>query len=138
MTKLNEDSKPEFIGQIVDVFEDWLAEKEIILKNPERENAIEDEEIEPEEAAIIYGDHYDMIGDTISQIIEEHSLMEKPFEDMEIQRRQIETIMDAFYEMLKDGGQKRSLIEAKDSVKLKDKIGNIFRKWGLLFWASAD
>lgn len=130
MTQISEDSKPEFIGQIVDVFEDWLAVKEIMLKNPERETAIKEEEMDPEETAIIYGKHYDMIGDTVDWMIREHDLMNRSFSTSKEQRRQINTIMDSFYNMLEDGGQKKSVVNGS-KMYLKDKISKIFRNWGL-------
>ena len=48
----------EFIGQIIDIFEDFLDEKGIVLKNLARD---EDPNLNPEEAANIYGsDYYDL------------------------------------------------------------------------------
>lgn len=48
---------PEFIGQIIDVFEDFLTDRNIVLNNPEIQWAIEDGE-DPEELAVIYGTDY--------------------------------------------------------------------------------
>lgn len=56
----------ELKGQIIDIFEDFLTEKGIEIPNPEKE---EDENLEPDEAAIIYGSDYDWLGDKIEQII---------------------------------------------------------------------
>ena len=59
--ELSDDDAPEFIGQIVDVFEDFLDEKGITIENEEREG--DDDE------AIIYGTDYDEIADGIREII---------------------------------------------------------------------
>ena len=41
---------PEFVGQLIDIFEDFLEERNVVLENSERE--------EDEDAAIIYGTDY--------------------------------------------------------------------------------
>ena len=43
----------EFIGQIIDIFEDFLEERGVTLPNDERE--------QDEDAAIIYGTDYDQL-----------------------------------------------------------------------------
>lgn len=48
---------PEFVGQIIDIFEDFLADRDIILDNDEREQAIYEGQ-DPGEVAIIYGTDY--------------------------------------------------------------------------------
>ena len=50
----------EFIGQIIDIFEDFLDEKGIVIVNPERDE--DDEEM----AANIYGSDYDRLSDEIT------------------------------------------------------------------------
>lgn len=52
------DDRAEFFGQIIDIFEDFLAEKEIEIENEQREDygAEEDDEL-----AIIFGSDYDYI-----------------------------------------------------------------------------
>lgn len=60
------DQTPELLGEIIDVFEDFLAEKGIppyMIPNPERD------EDEDECAAIIYGDDYDNLADHIASIL---------------------------------------------------------------------
>lgn len=49
---VNEMNKPELIGNIIDIFEDFLDEKGIIVPNPERD---EDPELDAESSANIYG-----------------------------------------------------------------------------------
>ena len=45
---------PEFVGQIIDIFEDFLDERNISLDNPERD----DLNVDPDGAATIYGSDY--------------------------------------------------------------------------------
>lgn len=52
---VNEMNKPELIGNIIDIFEDFLDEKGIIVPNPERD---EDPELDAESSANIYGEDY--------------------------------------------------------------------------------
>jgi hypothetical protein len=59
--ELSEDDEPEFIGQLIDVFEDFLDEKGITIENEEREG--------DEDDAIIYVSDYDEIADGIREII---------------------------------------------------------------------
>lgn len=59
--ELSDDDAPEFIGQIIDVFEDFLDEKGIAIENEEREG--------DEDESIIYGSDYDEIADGIREII---------------------------------------------------------------------
>lgn len=59
--ELSDDDAPEFIGQIVDVFEDFLDEKGIEIENSEKDG--------DEGDAIIYGSDYDEIAEGIKEII---------------------------------------------------------------------
>lgn len=61
--RITQEEEAELVGQIVDVFEDFLESKGISIENEERD---ENEEI----AAIIYGADYDAIADGISSIVE--------------------------------------------------------------------
>ena len=56
-TKISKDDLPEFTGQIIDIFEDFLDDRNIVLDNPEKEEAIKDGE-DPDEIANIYGSDY--------------------------------------------------------------------------------
>ena len=53
---------PELVGQIIDIFEDFLDERGIVLQNPERD---EDENLDPENSANIYGTDYGELQDAI-------------------------------------------------------------------------
>ena len=53
---------PELVGQIIDIFEDFLDERGIVLQNPERD---ENEDLDPENSANIYGTDYGELQDAI-------------------------------------------------------------------------
>ena len=57
MSVITKEQKPEFIGQIIDIFEDFLEEKGIRIDNEDKQMAIEDGE-DPKTLAIIYGEDY--------------------------------------------------------------------------------
>lgn len=57
------DDEPEFIGRLVDIVEDFLSEKDVMIDNPERD------EDDVEDAAIIYGDDYDWLADEFRYVM---------------------------------------------------------------------
>ena len=65
---------PEFIGQIIDIFEDFLDEKGVILENEERDC---DPDLDPEFAANIYGSDYDQLQDEIRRTLEHWNICKK-------------------------------------------------------------
>lgn len=64
--ELPENDIPEFVGQIIDLFEDFLDEKGVILPNQERD---EDHSLTPEESANIYGEDYFFLENKIKDTI---------------------------------------------------------------------
>lgn len=60
-----ENDRAEFIGNIIDIFEDFLEDRGIAIPNPERDEA----DAEGENNAIIYGSHYGEISDRIDGMI---------------------------------------------------------------------
>ena len=60
---VDDDERCEFIGQIIDIFEDFLEEKGIEIPNPER--PADDEE----NGAIIYGSDYGILQDDLEQMM---------------------------------------------------------------------
>ena len=66
---INVNNKEEFIGQIIDLFEDFLDEKNVKISNPE---AVEDGE---ENAAIIYDGDYDTLHDQIQGVLENWNII---------------------------------------------------------------
>lgn len=80
MPPISKDDKAEFVGQIIDVFEDFLAEKNIHIPNSEREDYYSDtdEKMEDKEnLAIIFGSDYDYIADRIKEILGSWGLIDK-------------------------------------------------------------
>lgn len=66
---ISSEDKCEFIGQIVDIFEDFLEEKGINIPNEDRdENGSE---------AIIYGDDYGIISEQIESTLRAWDLLEE-------------------------------------------------------------
>lgn len=66
---VKEDDVPEFIGQCIDIFEDFLEEKGIVIDNPEKE--------ESESPAIIYGTDYGNLSDELRGIFSAWGIIKK-------------------------------------------------------------
>lgn len=60
------EDEPEFIGQFIDIFEDFLDEKGIVIPNQKRDF---EEDLEPEESANIYGEDYDFLEQEIKKVL---------------------------------------------------------------------
>ena len=60
-----QEDEEEFIGQIIDTFEDFLDDKGIVIPNEEWETS---EDYDPENAVNIYGADYDYIADELRRI----------------------------------------------------------------------
>ena len=58
---------PEFVGQIIDIFEDFLEERGVVLQNQERD--------EDEYTAIIYGSDYGQLQDMINDALKNWDLV---------------------------------------------------------------
>lgn len=67
---ITKDNLPEFIGQLIDVYEDVFTEAGVMLKNPERDDDIENGDVDTDSAAIIYGTDYGILSDAIEAIAE--------------------------------------------------------------------
>ena len=68
MKRIGQNDKAEFLGQIIDIFEDFLEERGIELPNEEREQ-------DPDNAAIIYGSDYDQLQEELEVMMVEWDLM---------------------------------------------------------------
>ena len=60
-----QEEEEEFIGQIIDTFEDFLDDKDVIIPNEERDT---DEDLDAEMSVNIYGADYDYISDELRKI----------------------------------------------------------------------
>ena len=70
------DNIMELIGQIIDVFEDFLEEKGINIENHEKEEAVKDGE-DPESICIIYGTDYGILQSDIEEILYNWGIIRK-------------------------------------------------------------
>ena len=60
---IKQENKTEFLGQLIDVVEDWLEEKGIDITNEEKNEL---------NAAIIYGSDYDKLQSGFNSIMESY------------------------------------------------------------------
>lgn len=60
--KIKQTDEAEFIGQFIDVFEDFLDSKGICIDNADRDE-------DDDNAAIIYGEDYDILADEILSVV---------------------------------------------------------------------
>ena len=63
---INQNDKTEFIGCIIDIFEDFLDEKGATLEPPEESDEIE---LDGGTNANIYGSDYDSISDSLESLL---------------------------------------------------------------------
>lgn len=70
MGKVGINDKAEFIGQLIDVIEDFLEDRGITLPNPEKEDCDED-------AAIIYGSDYGDLQTGFEHVLSAWNLLEE-------------------------------------------------------------
>ena len=75
-SKVKREDLTEFVGQILDIFEDFLAEKGIEIENEEKQEAIEDGE-DPESICILYGTDYGMLQTEIEKTLVAWELAEE-------------------------------------------------------------
>ena len=62
MKRIGANDKAEFLGQIIDIFEDFLEEKGVMFPNEERDQ-------DPDNAAIIYGTDYGDLQDELTALM---------------------------------------------------------------------
>lgn len=62
VVKVKQTDEAEFIGQFIDVFEDFLDSKGICIDNADRDE-------DDDNAAIIYGEDYDILADEILSVL---------------------------------------------------------------------
>lgn len=74
------DRKPEFLGQIIDIFEDFLNDKNIHIENQERSEYADGDE---EGLAIIFGTDYDIIQSKLENMMVSWNIIEPNVLDTE-------------------------------------------------------
>lgn len=67
--KIAENDYPEFAGQIIDMLEDWLEEKGV------KPDMLPNDREDDENAAIIFGEDYDIIYEAIRDEADKHNLI---------------------------------------------------------------
>ena len=127
---LDEANMAEFKGQIIDVFEDYLAEKDISIPSDERPD--------DESSAILYGDYYDRIADEVAFICEKKTQDDKmpiklDYTECEILKNNVEA---AFEDIIKEANMQLSESEQmeicqKDIELHKTKIQQILNNWNV-------
>lgn len=70
---INEMNKPELIGNIIDIFEDFLDGKGVIIPNLERD---EDPELDAESSANLYGEDYDSLSASLENLLRSWDVIE--------------------------------------------------------------
>lgn len=64
---IKQENRAEFLGQLIDVVEDWLEEKSIDILNEEKDEL---------NAAIIYGSDYDKLQSGFNSIMESYHVFD--------------------------------------------------------------
>lgn len=62
MKRIGKNDKAEFLGQIIDIFEDFLEEHGVMFPNEERAQ-------DPDNAAIIYGTDYGYLSEELETLM---------------------------------------------------------------------
>lgn len=70
---INEMNKPELIGNIIDIFEDFLDGKGVIIPTLERD---EDPELDAESSANLYGEDYDSLSASLENLLRSWDVIE--------------------------------------------------------------
>ena len=76
MAKITANDLPEFIGQVIDTFEDFLEERCVALNNPEIDEAIADGQ-DPDGCAIIYGTDYGDLHDDLEDLFRNWGIIQE-------------------------------------------------------------
>lgn len=133
MKKVLIDFSPELSelkGQVVDVLEDALEEKNAIILNEDRENAIEDGEDE-DDLAIIFSEDYDIIADTVRDIVLKDNLEEHPACTNEQKDNIMNRIMESYQEVIDKAKFPNDGFDDTEMAWLKQKVTYIFVNWNL-------
>lgn len=139
----NEEDFSEFIGQIVDIFEDYLDEKGISLKSEDRSEALDEiqealengeiTELEAQEEAaglaIIYGDLYDVIGNAV-WFARESFASETYLDANALKANFVNEVLGSYREVLRQGECMGDLSK-EDWKELQEKVFATATNWGM-------
>ena len=133
---LRESEMAEFIGQVVDIFEDYLTEKNIDLYCEDREEALQEGD---DGVAIIYGSLYDIVTDAIWYFKEENSSNE-PLTELDRQillNSFVHTVLDSYREILEQGRYEERLPN-DDWNFLQEKVKETISNWDIYSFDKED
>lgn len=124
MSLLKENFLAGFRGQLVDILEVYLEEHSVtpsMLPNEDRDD-------EDECAAIIYGEHYDMLEDSIQHELDIHNLVnQSPINNSQIIADTVNHIFEGYQELMNMVNNFR--FDDNDECRLKNEIRQIFVNW---------
>lgn len=134
---INAESYPEFIGQIVDIFEDYCGSVGLIITNTKRDDEVCDilnnnDNVSPDELdfANIYGDDYDAIANSVDYYVNKSSENKFIIKNKEAA---ITAAVDAFYIIIKIRGKysngDRAIISDDMTKYFHYKIDKLITKW---------
>lgn len=123
-SQLNENNVAEFVGQMVDILEDYLETKGVtpdMLKNPEKGD--------DEDAAIIFGSDYDIIDDAVRTELDLLDLVGRP--DVNLSAANMKLAVDHIYESYEEVVEKVDGYDLDDTDEryLKNEIRQTFVNW---------
>lgn len=126
--------KAEFVGQIVDTFEDYFTDNNIIWPNPDRD-AEEDVSDDITNTAIIYGLDYDVITNDVEYFLDNNYVDGELFNKEDIDAISLQTFNNALslLDKIEDSADKNNAINKMNADKdtLIDKIIDTFVEWEL-------
>lgn len=68
---------PEFVGQIIEIFEAFLEDRHIVIDNIEKQWAITDDHMDPDEVANIYGCDYGELQSEIETLLSRWNIIKE-------------------------------------------------------------
>ena len=130
MSKLNENTVAELKGQIVDTFEDFLSERGITAENLPNEDRDEYEADGCEDAAIIFGEDYDIIADGVQHELDTNDLMGgSTSTSATLISKVVDNIYATYEEISKKLVGTDFSLSDEDANHLKEEIRQTFVKW---------
>ena len=70
---IKKENRAELIGQVIDIFEDFLDEKDVIIPNNDRDK---DPDYDPENPVNYYGNDYDTVKEKLEQLFRSWKVLE--------------------------------------------------------------
>ena len=126
--------KAEFVGQIVDTFEDYFTDNNIIWPNPDRD-AEESVSDDITNTAIIYGLDYDVITNDVEYFLDNNYVDGELFNKEDIDAISLQTCNNALslLDKIEDSTDKNNAINKMNADKdtLIDKVIDTFVEWEL-------